>query len=67
MRSHSLLIVSPLRRTLKFETAVEIINEKSTRISNKRDGVVYQVVIDTLSEDNNTIGNEYLRMDRKAR
>jgi len=27
------------------ETAVEIINEKSTRIYNKRNGVVYQVVI----------------------
>ena len=36
------------------ETAVEVINEKSTRIYNKRDGVVYQVVINTLSEDNNT-------------
>ena len=28
------------------ETAVEVINEKSTRISNKRDGVVYQVFPD---------------------
>ena len=36
-----------------YETAVEIINEKSTRILNKRDGVVYQVVINTLSDDNN--------------
>src|SRR5262247_4117092 len=46
------------------ETAVEVINEKSTRIYNKRDGLVYQVVINTLSEDNNTINNEYVRMDK---
>src|SRR5438046_1676306 len=41
------------------ETAVEVINPKSIRILNKRDGAVYQVVINTLSEDNNTINNEY--------
>jgi hypothetical protein len=47
------------------ETAVELINgsAKSIRIYNKRNGVVYQVVINTLSEDNNTISNEYIRMD----
>lgn len=49
------------------ETAVEIINEKSTRIYNKRDGVVYQVVINTLSEDNNKIDNEYIRMDKDGK
>ncbi len=49
------------------ETAVEVINEKSTRIYNKRDGVVYQVVINTLSEDNNTISNEYIRMDKDGK
>lgn len=49
------------------ETAVEIINEKSIRIYNKRDGVVYQVVINTLSEDNNTINNEYIRMDKDGK
>jgi hypothetical protein len=49
------------------ETAVEIINAKSTRIYNKRDGVVYQVVINTLSEDNNTINNEYIRMDKEGK
>src|SRR5262245_10660252 len=46
------------------ETAVEIINSKSIRIYNKRDGVLTQVVINTLSEDNNTISNEYIRMDK---
>jgi hypothetical protein len=49
------------------ETAVEIINEKSTRIYNKRDGVVYQVVINTLSDDNNQINNEYIRMDKAGK
>jgi hypothetical protein len=49
------------------ETAVEIINEKSIRIYNKRDGVLYQVVINTLSEDNNTISNEYIRMDKDGK
>jgi hypothetical protein len=49
------------------ETAVEVINEKSTRIYNKRDGVVYQVVINTLSADNNSINNEYIRMDKEGK
>jgi hypothetical protein len=49
------------------ETAVEIINSKSIRIYNKRDGVVNQVVINTLSEDNNTISNEYIRMDKDGK
>ena len=49
------------------ETAVEVINAKSTRIYNKRDGVVYQVVINTLSEDNNQISNEYIRMDKEGK
>jgi hypothetical protein len=49
------------------ETAVEIINAKSTRIYNKRDGVVNQIVINTLSEDNNQINNEYIRMDKEGK
>jgi len=49
------------------ETAVEIINAKSIRIYNKRDGVLTQVVINTLSEDNNTINNEYVRMDKEGK
>ena len=49
------------------ETAVEIINSKSIRIYNKRDGQVYQVVINTLSDDNNTISNEYIRMDKEGK
>jgi ABC-type sulfate transport system substrate-binding protein len=49
------------------ETAVEIINPKSIRIYNKRNGVLTQVVINTLSEDNNTINNEYVRMDKDGK
>lgn len=45
------------------DTAVEIINERSTRIYNRRNGRVTQVIINTLSEDGNTIENEYVRMD----
>src|SRR5262249_49847501 len=44
------------------ETAVEFINDKSTRIQNKRDGRVYQVVINTLSDDGKVINNEYVRL-----
>ena len=54
----------PVTGQQNSETAVEIINEKSTRISNKRNGVVYQVVINTLSDDNDKINNEYIRIDK---
>ena len=49
------------------ETAVEIIDAKNIRIYNKRNGVVNQVVINTLSADNNTIHNEYIRMDKDGK
>jgi hypothetical protein len=49
------------------ETAVEVINDKSTRIYNKRNGVVYQVVINTLNADNSQIHNEYIRMDKDGK
>lgn len=59
----------PVKGQPGSETAVELINgsAKSIRILNKRDGVVYQVVINTLSEDNNTISNEYIRMDKDGK
>ena len=57
----------PVTGQKNSETAVEVINAKSTRIYNKRDGVVYQVVINTLSDDNNTINNEYIRMDKDGK
>jgi len=48
------------------ETAVEIVDDRTTRISNKRDGGVYQVIINVLSEDGNTINNEYVRLDENG-
>lgn len=45
------------------ETAVEIVDDRTTRISNKRNGRVSQVIINVLSEDGNTINNEYVRLD----
>lgn len=59
----------PVKGQPGSETAVELINgsAKSIRILNKRDGVVYQVVINTLSEDNNTINNEYIRLDKDGK
>lgn len=49
------------------ETAVEWVDERTTRISNMRDGRVRQVIINTLSEDGNTIENEYVRMDDEGK
>jgi hypothetical protein len=44
-------------------TAVEFINDRSTRITNMAGGRVTQVIINTLSEDGNSISNEYVRLD----
>lgn len=49
------------------ETAVEVIDERSTRITNRRDGRVSQVIINTLSADGDTISNEYVRFDADGR
>ena len=49
------------------ETAVEVVDEHTTRISNKRDGRVTQVIINTISEDGNTIHNEYVRLDEDGK
>ncbi len=59
----------PVKGQPGSETAVELINgsAKSIRILNKRDGMVYQVVINSLSEDNMTISNEYIRMDKEGK
>ena len=48
------------------ETSVETVADRTTRISNKRNGRVSQVIINTLSEDGNTISNEYVRMDENG-
>ncbi len=42
-------------------TAVEVVDERTNRILNARGGEVYQVIINVLSEDGNTIDNEYRR------
>ena len=57
----------PVRASRAPRRPSEIINAKSIRIYNKRDGVVNQVVINTLSDDNNTINNEYIRMDKDGK
>ncbi|MGE3275233.1 MAG: hypothetical protein AB7O67_08975 [Vicinamibacterales bacterium] len=49
------------------ETAVEVIDAKSTRILNKRNGQVNQIVINTLNEDNTKINNEYIRFDKDGK
>lgn len=49
------------------ETAVEVIDERSTRITNRRNGRVTQVIINTLSDDGNTISNEYVRLDAEGK
>lgn len=49
------------------ETAVEVIDDRSTRIINRRNGRVTQVIINTLSEDGNTISNEYVRMNAEGK
>ena len=43
--------------------AVEFLDERTTRIYNMRNGRVTQVIINVLSEDGNTIENEYVRLD----
>lgn len=45
------------------DTAVEFVDERTTRITNRRNGRVTQVIINTLSDDGNTIHNEYVRFD----
>ena len=49
------------------ETAVEFVDDQTTRILNKRNGRVSLVIINTLSEDRNTIENEYVRMDEDGK
>jgi hypothetical protein len=53
----------PVRGQEGSQTAVEFVNETTTRISNMRNGRVTQVIINILSEDGNLIDNEYIRMD----
>ena len=59
-------VFRPVTGQAGAETAVEIINDKSIRITNKRNGVVNQVVINTLT-DENTISNEYIRLNPEGK
>lgn len=43
------------------ETAVEVVDERTNHILNARGGEVYQIIVNVLSEDGNTINNEYRR------
>jgi hypothetical protein len=60
-------VFRPVEGQENAETAVEVIDERSTRIYNKRNGRVTQVIINTLSEDGSTINNEYVRMDAEGK
>ncbi len=45
------------------ETAVELLDDRTHRITLKRNGRVRQITISVLSEDGNTINNEYRRIE----
>jgi hypothetical protein len=59
-------VFRPVTGQTGAETAVEIIDAKSIRITNKRNGVVNQVVINTMT-DENTISNEYIRLNPEGK
>jgi hypothetical protein len=60
-------VFRPVRNQEGNETAVEFINDRSTRIQNKSKGRITQIVINTLSEDLQTINNEYVRLDAEGK
>ena len=57
----------PVQGQENASTAVEVVDERTTRILNARGGQVYQVILNVLSEDGNTIENEYIRVDEEGR
>ncbi len=60
-------VFRPVEGQAGAETAVEVVDARTTRILNKRDGKVYQVILNVLSPDGNTIENEYRRTDDAGR
>jgi hypothetical protein len=60
-------VFRPVRNQDGNETAVEFIDDFSTRIQNKTKGRVTQIVINTLSKDLKTINNEYVRLDDEGK
>lgn len=57
----------PVHGQENARTAVEVVDERTTRISNMRNGRVTQVIINTLSQDGNRIDNEYVRLDENGK
>ncbi len=45
------------------DSAVEVVDERTNRIINRRNGRVTQIIINVLSEDGDTIENEYRSYD----
>ena len=56
----------PVRGQEGAETSVVVVDDRTTRIANKRNGRVYQVILNVLSEDGNSINNEYVRLDENG-
>lgn len=56
----------PVEGQENAETAVEVVDEHTNRILNARNGEVSQVIINVLSEDGNTINNEYQRTNAEG-
>ena len=54
-------VFRPVAGQENAETAVEVVDERTNRILNRRNGEVGQVIVNVLSEDGNTIDNEYRR------
>ncbi len=52
-------VFRPVEGREDSESAVEVIDESTNHIFNARGGEVYQVIVNVLSEDGNTINNEY--------
>ncbi|MDE2783412.1 MAG: hypothetical protein OXK77_10685 [Gemmatimonadota bacterium] len=54
-------VFRPVEGQENATTAVEVVDDRTNHILNARDGDVYQVIVNVLSEDGNTINNEYRR------
>lgn len=54
-------VFRPVEGQENAETAVEVVDDRTNHIFNRRDGEVYQVIVNVLSEDGNRIDNEYRR------
>ena len=64
-RAHGVGQRARQRPVLVVELAA--VDEFTNRIVNRRNGRIYQVIINTLSEDGDMIENEYVRLDDQGR